>query len=115
MSMQQEIGTRAHRARAVARSSGQSPADTIDQSGGAILDLLQKAADAAKSDHDQALAMVHELSLELRAAEDRAEELEVRIKQLEGDNRRAEEWLALIHKEIDKQFLQHKEMGSQRL
>ena len=104
MSMQQEIGTRAHRARAV-RSSGQSPADTIDQSGGAILALLQEAADAAKDGRDQALAMARDLSLQLRAAEDRAEKLQAQVEQLENDARRAEQWFVKIENEISDKFL----------
>ena len=80
MSMQQEGWPRAQRAGAFARPSGPGDAGIIDQSGGAIMALLQKAADAAKDDHDQALGMAHELSLKLRAAEDRAEKLEAQIK-----------------------------------
>ena len=85
------------------------------QSGGAILALLQKAADVAQDEYDQALAMARELALRLREAEDRAHKLEAQVKQLEGDAQKAEDWLGIIHKEIADKFLQKKDMRSQRL
>ena len=114
MSMEQESWTRAHRESAFARLSGPSEANTVDQTGGAILALLQKAADAAKDDRDQALAMAHELSLQLRAAEDRADKLQAQVEQLENDARRAEQWLAKIHSEISDKFFRQQEARSHR-
>jgi hypothetical protein len=113
MSMKQEIGTRVDQA--FTSSSGRSDADTIDQSGSAILALLQKAADVGKEDCDRALAMAHQLSLQLRAAEDRAIKLEAKVKQLEHDAHKAEDWLAYIHKEIEKKFLNQKDVRSRQL
>jgi hypothetical protein len=94
-------------------SSERSQADTVDQSGGAILALVQKAADVAKGEYDRALSLAHQLSVQLRAAEDRAAELEARIKQMEANAHKAEDWLAHIHKEIESKFLGQKGMRSQ--
>src|SRR5262245_58198612 len=63
----------------IAQRAKQSQHETIDRSGDAILGLLRKAADLAKEDCDQALSMAHELSLKLRASEDRAEKLQAKI------------------------------------
>lgn len=105
---------RAHRESAFERLSGPSDASTVDQTGGAVLALLQKAADSAKDDCDQALAMAHELSLRLRAAEDRADRLQAQVEQLESDARRAEQWLAKIQNEISDKFFHQQETRSHR-
>ena len=59
--------------------------------------------------------MAHELSLQLRAAEDRATKLQAKIEQLENDARKAEDWLALIYKQIAGTFFPEKDLRSQRL
>jgi hypothetical protein len=116
MSMQQENVTMALRASAFAsRSSGASQVDTVDKSGSAILALLDRAADAAKEDCQRALEMAHQLSLQLRAAEDRIIKLEVKVKQLENDAHKAEDWLTYIQKEIENKFLNQKDVRSQQL
>jgi hypothetical protein len=96
-------------------ATGQDQADTVDRSGGAILALLQKAADSAKDDCDRALSMAHQLSLQLRAAEDRAAELEAKIKQMEASAHKAEDWMVFIHKEIENKLLSQKSVSSQKL
>ena len=107
--------TRVLRVSSFATSSSNSHVDTVDQSGNAILALLQQAADVAKKDCDRALEMAHQLSLQLRAAEDRAIKLEAKVKQLEHDAQKAEDWLTYIHKEIEKKFLNQKDVRSQQL
>jgi signal transduction histidine kinase len=115
MSMQQESGSsKVRRAGFFATSSVQNQADTVDQSGGAILALLQKAADFTQQDIDQALSTAHELSLQLRAAEERASKLEAKVRQLEADASKAEDWLVHIHKEIENKFFSQKDSRGQR-
>ena len=86
------------------RTSRPADSDPLDQSGHAIVAMLQEAVDVAKQNCDRALDLAHKLSLQLRAAEDR-------IAQLEGDCRhyqeraaRAEKWMHRIHSEIEDRF-----------
>ncbi len=58
--------------------------------------------------------MAHQLSLQLRAAEDRALKLEAKVKQLENSAHKAEDWLTYIHKEIENKFLNQKDMRKQQ-
>ena len=51
---------------------------SADDSGRAIIALLQKAAETAKDDCARAMDLAHKLSAQLRAAEERARELEGR-------------------------------------
>ena len=86
------------------RAGRPADSDPLDQSGHAIVAMLQEAVDVAKQNCDRALDLAHKLSLQLRAAEDR-------IAQLEGDCRhyqeraaRAEKWMHRIHSEIEDRF-----------
>jgi hypothetical protein len=93
-----------------------------DDAGHGIIALLQKAADMAKSDCDRAMDLAHKLSLQVRAAEERAREFEAearaadeRAREFEAEaNRfrdraaRAEEWLLRIHTEVEQTFFQTK-------
>jgi hypothetical protein len=56
---------------------GQADAHMVaDDSGRTIMAMLQKAADMAKEDCARAMDLAHKLSFQLRAAEERARELE---------------------------------------
>jgi hypothetical protein len=46
---------------------------TADDAGHGIIALLQKAADMAKSDCERAMSLAHKFSLQVRAAEERAQ------------------------------------------
>jgi septal ring factor EnvC (AmiA/AmiB activator) len=100
-----------------ASSQGRAPtseADTVDRSGGAIMGLLQQAADIAREDCERAQAMAHELTLRLRAAEDRSEKLQSQVKQLEAKVAHAEHWLARVYNEIDSRFFKQPRPEGQR-
>jgi uncharacterized protein YlxW (UPF0749 family) len=102
------------RAGSSATTSMQGHAGTVDASGGAIISLLQQAADQSKQDCDRAFSMAHELSLQLRAAEDRANTLHAQVKQLEDRAQKAEHWLSHIHAAIEQKFLSPQEAKGQR-
>jgi len=77
-----------------------------DDSGRAIIALLQKAAETAKDDCARAMDLAHKLSAQLRAAEERARELEAEAAQFRDRAARAEEWLLRIHNEVKDSFFQ---------
>lgn len=86
------------------RNGRPADGDPLDQSGFAIVAMLQEAVDVAKQNCERAMDIAHKLSLKLREAEDR-------IAQLEGDCRhyqeraaRAEKWMHRIHSEIEDRF-----------
>ena len=109
---------------------------TADDAGHGIIALLQKAADMAKADCDRAMSLAHKLSLQVRAAEERAHASEAREKEAEerahdsearamaAEERarefeaeanyfrdraaRAEKWLLRIQTEIDQTFFQNR-------
>jgi predicted nucleic acid-binding Zn-ribbon protein len=73
----------------------------IDQTGHAVLALIDDAANVSKENVDRAMTVAHRLSLELRTAEDRISQLEADIEQLESRATRAEQWLEVIKNEIE--------------
>jgi hypothetical protein len=93
-----------------------------DDAGHGIITLLQKAANMAKSDCDRAMSLAHKLSLQVRAAEERAHASEAREKEAEERAREfeaeanhfrdragcAEKWLLRIQTEIDQTFFQNR-------
>jgi hypothetical protein len=80
-----------------------------DDSGRTILAMLQKAADMAKEDCARAMDLAHKLSFQLRAAEERARDLEAEAVHFRDRAARAEAWLLRIHKEVEQTFFQKKE------
>jgi hypothetical protein len=94
-------------------AKGQPDANIVaDDSGRAIVALLHKAAEMAKDDRARALDLAHKLSSQLRAAEERARELEVEAAHYRERATRAEDWLRRIHNEVEHAFFQNK--GSRR-
>jgi hypothetical protein len=90
-------------------SKGQPDANIVaDDAGRAIAALLQKAAKMAKDDCARAMDLAHKLSSQLRAAEERAGELEVEAAHYRDRATRAEEWLRRIHNEVEHAFFQDK-------
>jgi TolA-binding protein len=75
--------------------------ELIDQTGHALLALIDDAANVSKENVDRAMTVAHRLSLELRTAEDRIRELEGEVERLERRATRAEQWLGTIKKEIE--------------
>jgi hypothetical protein len=80
-----------------------------DDSGHAIIALLQKAADMAKDDCARAMDVAHKLSFEIRASEERAREAEAEAAHFRDRATRAEAWLLRIHNEVEQTFFQKKE------
>src|SRR5260370_22229426 len=91
-------------------SKGQSDANIVaDDSGRTIIALLQKAAEMAKDDCARAMDLAHKLSFELRAAEERARQLEVEAAHFRDRAARAEAWLERIHNEVEHTFFPKKD------
>ena len=89
---------------------GQPEANIVaDDSGRSIIALLQKAADMAKEDCARAMDLAHKLSFQLRAAEERARELEAEAAHFRDRAARAEAWLRRIHNEVEQTFFQKRE------
>jgi hypothetical protein len=80
-----------------------------DDSGRTIVALLQKAAEMAKEDCARAMDLAHKLSFQLRAAEERARELEAEATHFRDRAARAEAWLLRIHNEVEHTFFQKKD------
>jgi hypothetical protein len=96
-------------------AKGQTDANIVaDDSGRAILALLQKAAAMAKEDCARAMDLAHKLSSQLRAAEERARELEVEAAHFRDRAARAEEWLLRIHNEVENSFFQKNDSAPRR-
>ena len=91
-------------------SKGQPDANIVaDDSGRAIVALLQKAAEMVKEDCARAMDLAHKLSFQLRAAEERARELEAEAAHFRDRATRAEEWLLRIQNEVERTFFQKKD------
>jgi hypothetical protein len=81
--------------------------DPLDQSGQAIVAMLQEAVDVAKENCDRALELAHKLSLQLRAAEDRIQQLEGDVRYYQDRATRAEKWMQRIQGEIEDRFFRN--------
>jgi flagellar hook-associated protein FlgK len=78
--------------------------DPLDRAGKAILGLLHRAASDAEANNKQAVEMAHQLSAQLRAAEDRIRELEATARHHQDRADRAERWLHQVSVEIEQKF-----------
>jgi predicted component of type VI protein secretion system len=76
-----------------------------EQAGQAIVAQIQRAADLANEDCNRALRLAHKLSMELRAAQDRINQLEADVQAFRERAARAEGWLQTIHKEIEEKLI----------
>ena len=77
----------------------------VDEAGEAIIAKLQKAADLSNQNCDRAMKLAHKLSMQLRAAEDRVNQLEAEVELLRDRAVRAERWLQTIQKEIEEKLI----------
>jgi DNA repair ATPase RecN len=80
-------------------------ADPLDMAGKSVLDLIQRAANAAKENSEHALSVARRLSAQLEAADTRIAELEAKIGHYQDRAERAERWLHQISSELQKLFL----------
>jgi hypothetical protein len=87
-----------------ARNSAPDSDDALDSTGQGILVLLQRAARIALENEQRALSVAHELSVQLRSAEDRIKELEADVRHYRVQADRAEKWLYQIAQEIEQRF-----------
>ncbi len=78
--------------------------DPLDRAARAILGLVHRAAADAEARIQQALATAHQLSAQLRAAEDRIRDLEAHLRHYQERADRAEKWLYRVSWEIEQQF-----------
>ena len=77
----------------------------LDEAGQAIIAKIQRAADLANENCDRAMKLAHKLSMQLRAAEDRINQLEAEVELLRDRAVRAERWLQTIQKEIEEKLI----------
>ena len=82
-----------------------SYAPLVEEAGEAIIAKIQKAADLSNENCDRAMKLAHKLSMQLRAAEDRINQLEAEVKLFRDRAARAEGWLRIIHKEIEEKLI----------
>jgi hypothetical protein len=84
----------------------------LDEAGQAIVAQIRTAADLANEDCDRAMALAHKLSMELRAAEDRTNQLQAEVELWRDRAARAEQWLRIIQKEIEEKLIAPKSSSS---
>jgi chromosome segregation ATPase len=77
----------------------------VEEAGHAIIAKIQKAAELANENCDRAMRLAHKLAMELRAAEDQINQLEVAVELFRDRAARAEGWLQTIHKEIEEKLI----------
>jgi hypothetical protein len=88
--------------------------DDPAEMGQAIVALLGEAATIANETCERAKDTAHQLSIKLRAAEDRVKELEVDVRQYQVRATQAEKWLVRIHQEIEDRFFGPKAAAAPR-
>jgi hypothetical protein len=110
--MEQRAITTPEEVRKFAPKRPRSDGDSMDESGQAVLAMLQKAADLSNDNCDRAMAMAHKLSIQLRAAEERVRELELETRHYQDRAQRAEKWLIRIYNDIEERFFDNKVQGS---
>jgi hypothetical protein len=77
----------------------------VEEAGEAIVAKIQKAADLSNENCDRAMKLAHKLSMQLRAAEDRINQLEAEVELFRDRAVRAERWLQTIQKEIEEKLI----------
>jgi chromosome segregation ATPase len=77
----------------------------LDDAGQAIVAQIRTAADLVKEDCDRAMGLAHKLSRELRAAEDRTQQMASEVEHWRDRAARAEQWLRTIQQEIEEKLL----------
>jgi hypothetical protein len=77
----------------------------VEEAGQAIVAKIQRAAELANENCDRTMRLAHKLAMELRAAEDRINQLEREVQLFRERAARAEHWLQAIHKEIEEKLI----------
>jgi exonuclease VII small subunit len=95
--------------RVVQRAPNETPprntGDELDQAAEATIALLQQAANLSNERCDRAMDLGHQLSLKLRAAEDRIRQLQAERDEFQNRAARAEDWLKRIYHEVEERFI----------
>lgn len=89
----------------VPKEPPRSSVTPVEEAGRAIIAKIQKAADLSNENCDRAMALAHKLAIELRAAEDRMNQLEAEVELFRDRAVRAEGWLQRIQKEIEEKLI----------
>jgi hypothetical protein len=76
----------------------------LDRTGQEVLAKLQRAASMAEQNTQHAVALAHQLSMQLRVAEDKVARLEHELWSYKERAERAEGWLQRISQEIEQTF-----------
>jgi septal ring factor EnvC (AmiA/AmiB activator) len=79
-------------------------ADQLDRAGHAILGLVSRAADATEADVRAARQAAEKLAEQLKAANNRINELTASLRYYQERTDRAEKWLYQISSEIEQRF-----------
>jgi hypothetical protein len=83
--------------RLVKFSPKQQSGISADETGQAIIAQIRKAAELANENCDRAMALAHQLAMQLRAAEDRITQSGAEVALFRDRAARAEGWLQTIH------------------
>jgi chromosome segregation ATPase len=86
--------------------------DTMDSAGQTALDLIGRAASAAREGNSQAISTINELTLQLQTAHNRIKELEAKAEHYQARAERAEKWFTAIANEIQRQFIDLGNIGT---
>ncbi len=78
--------------------------DALDRAGQEVLSRLRRAASVAEQEKQQAVALAHQASMQLRVVEDRVARLEQEVWGYKQRAERAEGWLQRISQEIEQTF-----------
>ena len=87
------------------KEKAQNKVAQLDDAGQAIVAQIRTAADLAKEDCDRAMSLAHKLAMELRAAEDRTQQMAREVEHWQERAARAEQWLRTIQQEIEEKLL----------
>ena len=87
--------------------------DPLDRAAQTILGTINRAATTVEASYRQGLEINNKLAAQLRAAEQRMSELEVKARYHEDRADRAEKWLYQISVEIEQRFFGREEDNSQ--
>ena len=102
---QRETDTSEQVLKLASKEKAQNRVAELDDAGQAIVAQIRTAADLVKEDCDRAMSLAHKLSMELRAAEDRTQQMAREVEHWQERAARAEQWLRTIQQEIEEKLL----------
>ena len=103
--MNQDANTPEQVLKFVPKEPPRSSVTPVEEAGQAIVAKIRRASELANETCDRAMKLAHKLSLELRAAEDRINQLEAEVQLFRDRAARAEGWLQTIYKEIEEKLI----------